>query len=53
MEDTYNLEDSVDFVINSYEVYQSEAKQKAKQELLDKKARLELELAQINEQLGE
>jgi hypothetical protein len=53
MEDTYNLEDSVDFVINSYEAYQSEAKQKAKQELLDKKAKLELELAQINEQLGE
>ncbi len=44
---------SVDFVINSYEAYQSKAKQKEKQELLDKKKALELELAQINEQLGE
>lgn len=54
-EDGYELfgKASVDFVINSYEAYQSKAKQKAKQELLDKKAKLELELAQINEQLGE
>lgn len=53
VDDTYNLEDSVDFVINSYEAYQAKAKQKEKQELLDKKKALELELAQINEQLGE
>lgn len=51
-EPLYN-EASVDFVINSYEAYQAKAKQKEKQELLDKKAKLELELAQINEQLGE
>ncbi len=54
-EDGYELfgKASIDFVINSYEAYQSKAKQKEKQELLDKKAKLELELAQINEQLGE
>ena len=46
-------EESVDFVINSYEAYQNKAKQKEKQSLLDKKAELELQLAQINEQLGE
>lgn len=46
-------EESVDFVINSYEAYRNKAKQKEKQELLDKKAALELQLAQINEQLGE
>lgn len=51
-EPLYN-EASVDFVINSYEAYQVKAKQKEKQELLDKKKALELELAQINEQLGE
>ena len=43
----------VDFVINSYEAYQNKAKQQQKQLLLDKKKALELELAQINEQLGE
>lgn len=54
-EDGYELfgKASVEFVINSYDAYQSKAKQKEKQELLDKKAKLELELAQINEQLGE
>lgn len=52
VDDTYNLENCVEFVINSYEAYQAKAKQKEKQELLDKKAKLELELAQINEQLG-
>ncbi len=46
-------EESVDFVINSYEAYRNKAKQKEKQSLLDKKKALELELAQINEQLGE
>jgi hypothetical protein len=49
IDDTYNLENCVDFVISSYEAYQA----KAKQELLDKKAELELQLARINEQLGE
>jgi hypothetical protein len=48
-----NASDCIDFVINSYESYQNKAKQKEKQSLLDKKAALELELAQINEQLGE
>lgn len=54
-EDGYDLlgKASVDFVINSYEAYQAKAKQKEKQSLLDKKKALELELAQINEQLGE
>ena len=46
-------QESVDFVINSYAAYQNKAKQKEKQSLLDKKKALELELAQINEQLGE
>lgn len=46
-------QESVDFVINSYEAYQNRAKQKERQSLLDKKKALELELAQINEQLEE
>jgi hypothetical protein len=49
-ESLYNV-DCVDFVINSYEAYQNKAKQQQKQLLLDKKKALELELAQINEQL--
>lgn len=49
-ESLYNI-DCVDFVINSYEAYQNKAKQQQKQLLLDKKKALELELAQINEQL--
>ncbi len=53
MENQYTLcnAGSVDFVINSYEAYQNKAKQQQKQLLLDKKKALELELAQINEQL--
>jgi hypothetical protein len=49
-ESLYNV-DCVEFVINSYEAYQNKAKQQQKQLLLDKKKALELELAQINEQL--
>lgn len=45
-------EDSVEFVINSYNAYQAKEKDKEKQKLLDKKAELELELAQINKQLN-
>jgi hypothetical protein len=44
--------ESTDFVINSYESYKAEANQKAIQDLLDKKSALELELAEINKQLG-
>jgi hypothetical protein len=48
-----DLSDCIDFVINSYDAYQNKAKQKEKQELLDKKKALEVELAEINKQLGE
>ena len=46
-----NASDCIDFVINSYEAYQNKAKQKEKQSLLDKKAELEVQLAEINKQL--
>jgi hypothetical protein len=48
-----DISDCVDFVINSYDAYRNEAKQKEKQELIDKKKALEVELAEINKQLGE
>ena len=48
----YN-EDCVDFVINSYNAYKAKEKEKEKQKLLDKKAELELQLAEINQRLGE
>jgi hypothetical protein len=48
-----DLSDCIDFVINSYDAYQNKAKQKEKQELVDKKKALEVELAEINKQLGE
>ena len=53
MEDGTSLrnEQSVDFVIGSYNAYQAKEKDKEKQKLLDKKAELELELAEINQRL--
>lgn len=45
-------QESTDFVINSYESYTTKAKQAEMQKLLDKKSALELELAEINKQLG-
>ncbi len=44
-------EDCVEFIINSYNAYKAKEKDKEKQKLLDKKAELELELAEINKQL--
>jgi len=52
LDETCNIENCVDFVINSYESYKTKAKQEEMQKLLDKKSALELELAEINKQLG-
>lgn len=46
----YN-EDCVEFIINSYNAYKAKEKDKEKQKLLDKKAELELQLAEINQRL--
>lgn len=47
----YGIDDIYTYINNSYDQLTSQAAQKRKQELLDKKAKLDLELAQINSEL--
>ena len=47
----YGVDDIYTYINNSYDQLRSQAAQKRKQELLDKKAKLDLELAQINSEL--
>jgi hypothetical protein len=49
----WSNDETVDIVINVYEERKRQEKEHSKQTLLDKKKALELQLAQINEQLGE
>jgi hypothetical protein len=44
-------EECVALVVNMYESFKAKESEKRKQELLDKKVKLELELAQINKEL--
>lgn len=44
-------EHCVELVINMYEAYKAKESERRKQELLDKKTKLELELAEINKEL--
>lgn len=44
-------EHCVELVVNMYESFKAKESEKRKQDLLDKKAKLELELAQINKEL--
>ncbi len=48
---TWKDEECVELVVNMYESFKAKESEKRKQELLDKKAKLELELAQINKEL--
>jgi hypothetical protein len=45
--------DCVELVVNVYEEYKRQADEQHKQSLIDKKAKLVAELAEINEELGE
>ena len=47
----YGVDDIYTYINNSYDQLTSQAAQKRKQELLDKRAKLDLELAQINSEL--
>ena len=47
----YGVDDVYTYINNSYDQLTSQAAQKRKQELLDKKAKLDLELAQLNDGL--
>ncbi len=49
----WGQEEAIDMIINVYDEYKRQEKESNKQSLLDKKKALELQLAQINEQLGE
>ncbi len=49
----WRQEEAIDMIINVYDEHKRQEKEHNKQSLLDKKTALELELAQINEQLGE
>jgi small-conductance mechanosensitive channel len=49
--DIVGVDDIYTYVNNSYDQLTSQAAQKRKQELLDKKAKLDVELAQINKEL--
>lgn len=49
----WRQEEAIDMIINVYDEHKRQEKEHNKQSLLDKKKALELELAQINEQLGE
>ncbi len=53
LSDIYGIEQIYDFIQMRYNQMMIAEVGRRKQELLDKKAKLELELAQINEQLGE
>jgi hypothetical protein len=46
-------EDCVELVVNMYNSYTAKETEKRKQELIDKKAKLEAELVQINKELGD
>lgn len=51
--DIYGATDLYNFITNRHTEMKPQAETKRKQELLDKRASLELELAEINRELGE
>jgi hypothetical protein len=51
LNDSISHQHIASFVVNSYEAYKAKETEKRKKELIDKKAKLEAELAQINKEL--